>query len=128
MSRRTLGLSTLLVDVSRQGRRSMLVVSTAWGGVEREPWVRGGGMKIGWGLPGTSLEKQELTSGGGGGRHSQGTREPEQISAPVPCGTGSGTSRQRCLVTWSHSAGWFVWGALQEGRKDLLGADFSGFG
>lgn len=106
----------------------MLVPSTLWGGVEREAWVRCGGMKIGRYFPGTSLEKQKLNSGGGGGRHTQGTSEPEQINAPVPCGTGSGTCGQRCLVTWGLSAGWFVWGALQGGRKALLGADFSGFG
>lgn len=51
------------------------------------------------------MEKQKLNSGGGGGRHTQGTRELEQINAPVSCGTGSGSCRE--------SAWWP--GAFQQG-------------
>lgn len=48
-------------------------------------------MKIERELPGTRVGKQKMNSGGGGGRHTQGTREPEQINVPVPCGTSSGS-------------------------------------
>lgn len=58
-----------------------------YGGLERGQWVSCGGMKIARASPGTRVEKQKLSSGRGGGRHSQGTSEPEQINAPVPCGT-----------------------------------------
>ena len=57
--------------------------STVWGGVERGQWVSCGGMKIERELPGTRVGKQKMNSGGDGGRHTQGTREPEQINVPV---------------------------------------------
>lgn len=93
------------MDVSRLGRRSRLAPSNVWGGVEGELCLTYGGMKIGSGLPGSRVEKQKLNSRGGRGRHTQGTSEPEQINAPVPCGTGSGSCGERGLVAWGLSEG-----------------------
>lgn len=76
----------------------------------RGKWVRCGceGTETGRGFSGTWVEGLKLSSGGVEGRHTQGSTEAQQISAPVPCGPGSGRAGGMCLVAWGLSASEFV--------------------
>lgn len=69
----------------------MLAPSTVWGGGRERTAGQMWRDEDSKGFTGTRMEKQKPNSGGGGGRHTQGTDEPEQNNAPVPHGTGSGT-------------------------------------